>query len=233
MTFCRPTTRQGSTRPMPSRVGPTFAPLQPIERCHAQPEPSTRQAGHKQGALCIGTVRRTHWPPARLCENPRVFEDLVEARVRNRSATVPASLRAVFEGRLAILTCIDPRIDPVALFGLHGGDVAILRNAGARVTDDVIRSLVIATSILGVNRCAVIQHTDCALVGRSDADVKAQITSIGGVAAANDEFLTMPEDQVGAIQSDISALRSSRLLPSDLEIGGFILDLESGDLRRA
>ena len=62
---------------------------------------------------------------------------------------------------LAVLTCIDSRIEPLAMLGLVPGDAKILRNAGARVTDDVLRTLVLASYLLGVDRAMVIAHTDC------------------------------------------------------------------------
>ena len=69
-----------------------------------------------------------------------------------------------------MLTCIDSRIEPLAMLGLAPGDAKILRNAGARVTDDVLRSLVLAVNLLGVNRVCVVQHTGCRLTGASNED---------------------------------------------------------------
>src|SRR6266700_2285845 len=70
---------------------------------------------------------------------------------------------------LAVVTCMDARIDVFAALGLHLGDAHVIRNAGGRVTDDVLRSLALSTHILGVNTVVVMQHTKCGLAGVSDA----------------------------------------------------------------
>src|SRR5439155_18747058 len=79
---------------------------------------------------------------------------------------------------LAVLTCIDSRIDPLAMLGLRAGDAKIIRNAGARVTDDALRSLVLATNLLSVTRVCVVQHTDCAMVGTTNDEIRSRIGAI-------------------------------------------------------
>ena len=128
-----------------------------------------------------------------------------------------------------MLTCIDSRIDPLALLGLHAGDAKILRNAGARVTDDALRSLVLAVNLLGVTRVCVIQHTECAVVGSTDDDLRARIEERRGVDASGWEFLGSTEPLV-TLHDDIERIRSCPLLPEDLEVGGFVFDVRSGEL---
>src|SRR5882757_7008641 len=97
-----------------------------------------------------------------------MFDDLLDANRRYRSEFHDSGVAGTAAKGLAVVTCIDSRIDPLALLGLRPGDAKIIRNAGARVTDDALRSVVIAVNLLGVNRVCVVQHTDCAMVGQTD-----------------------------------------------------------------
>src|SRR3954451_16885983 len=74
--------------------------------------------------------------------------------------------------RLAVVTCMDARIDVFAVLGLHLGEAHVLRNAGGRVTDDVLRSLALSTQVLGVDTLLVMQHTKCGLAGVTDEDLR-------------------------------------------------------------
>jgi carbonic anhydrase len=131
---------------------------------------------------------------------------------------------------LAVLTCIDSRIDPLALLGLRAGDAKIIRNAGARVTDDALRSLVLAVNLLGVTRVCVVQHTNCALVDTSEAEIRARIEAARGVAATGWDFLAT-SDQAATLRHDISLIATCPLLPPDLVVGGFVFDVHSGALK--
>jgi carbonic anhydrase len=130
---------------------------------------------------------------------------------------------------LAVLTCIDSRIDPLAMLGLRAGDAKIIRNAGARVTADALRSLVLAVNLLGVNRVCVVQHTNCAMVESTEADIHARIEAQRGVATTGWDFLATT-DQQATMRHDMALIKSCPLLPSDLEVGGFIFDVHSGAL---
>jgi carbonic anhydrase len=130
---------------------------------------------------------------------------------------------------LAIVTCIDSRIDPLAMLGLRAGDAKIIRNAGARVTDDALRSLVLAVNLLGVSRVCLVQHTNCAMVDSTDEEIRARIEAARGVDTAGWDFLATT-DQLAAIHHDLERIRSCPLLPSDLATGGFIFDVHSGAL---
>jgi carbonic anhydrase len=130
---------------------------------------------------------------------------------------------------LAVLTCIDSRIDPLAMLGLRLGDAKIIRNAGARVTDDALRSLVLAVNLLGVTRVCVVQHTECAMVGSTSDEIRTRIEERSGVDARGWDFLGTT-DQRATMVHDIGLIETCPLLPSDLEVGGFIFDVHSGAL---
>jgi carbonic anhydrase len=128
---------------------------------------------------------------------------------------------------LAILTCIDSRIDALGVVGLHAGDAYIMRNAGARVTDDVLRSIVLATSLMGVERVLVMPHTRCAMAQRDEAGIHGLIAERHGIDTRSMEFRTV-EDQVEALRTDVTRIRSLPFVPADLLVGGAIYHVESG-----
>jgi carbonic anhydrase len=132
--------------------------------------------------------------------------------------------------RLAVVTCMDSRISPLAMLGLAGGDAKILRNAGARVTDDVLRTLVLATYLLDVSRVLVLPHTRCKMVGTAEEEIHALIAEKYGVDTYSMEFRTV-EDEVAALRRDLQRIRSFPLLPRDLVVGGAVYDVDTGELR--
>src|ERR1700748_3741654 len=100
--------------------------------------------------------------------------------------------------RLAIVTCMDARIDVFAALGLHLGEAHVLRNAGGRVTDDVLRSLALSTHVLGVDTAVVVQHTRCGLAGVSDAELREK-------TGADLEFFAI-DDHAAALRADVELL---------------------------
>jgi carbonic anhydrase len=132
---------------------------------------------------------------------------------------------------LAVVTCMDSRIDPLGLLGLRPGDAKILRNAGARVTDDVLRTLVLAVYLLGVERVLVMPHTDCGMAKVTDADVH-ELTLKHGVDTRSLEFHTVP-DQHKALEHDLTRIRTSPFLPAGMPVAGAIYDVRTGRLNPA
>src|SRR5438132_11001558 len=113
-----------------------------------------------------------------------MFDDLLDANRRYRMQFHDSGVAGTAARGLAVLTCIDSRIDPLAMLGLRAGDAKIVRNAGARVTSDALRSLILATNLLGVRRICVVQHSDCAMVGSTDDELRARIGGLRGVDAS-------------------------------------------------
>jgi carbonic anhydrase len=130
---------------------------------------------------------------------------------------------------LAIVTCIDTRIDPLEAFGLIPGDAKVIRNAGARVTDDVLRTLIIASHALGVNRIALIQHTDCGVANNTQETLTSIVEAQTGESIGELDFLTI-SDQASTLHSDAQKIRDCKLLPEGTEVGEFIFDVHSGKL---
>jgi len=158
------------------------------------------------------------------------FDDVLAANGEFAAGYTFGGLEATAARGLAVLTCMDSRIDPLRMLGLVPGDAKILRNAGARVTDDVLRTLVLARYLLGVERVMVVAHTRCRMAGGSEDDVHAAITDAGGPDTRSMSFLTTT-DQEGAVRRDVQRVRSSPYL-TRTEIGGFVFDIDTGRLRR-
>ena len=130
---------------------------------------------------------------------------------------------------LALVTCMDSRIEPLGLLGMQQGDVKILRNAGARVTDDVLRTLVLATYLLGVERVLVMPHTDCKMASATEEDLHQSILDDFGVETRSVEFRTV-DDQEAALAYDVTRIRSYPLLPRGLVVAAAVYDVRSGKL---
>lgn len=161
-----------------------------------------------------------------------MFDDLIEANRRYRTEFHDSGVEGKAAKGLAVLTCIDSRIDPLAMLGLRAGDAKIIRNAGARVTDDALRSLVLAANLLDVVRVCVVQHTECAMVGPTEDEIRATIGAARGVDASEWDFLTST-DQVATLRADIARIEACPLLPPDLDVAGFLFDVHSGELSPA
>src|SRR4051794_33528885 len=158
------------------------------------------------------------------------FADVVAANATYAQDFSLAGLEARAARGLAVLTCMDSRIEPLAMLGLAPGDAKILRNAGARVTDDVVRTLLLARYLLGVERVMVVAHTKCRMAGGTEADVQAAIESAGGPDVSELSFLVAP-DQLAALRDDVARAQSSPYL-KDTVIGGFLYDVDTGQVTR-
>jgi carbonic anhydrase len=158
------------------------------------------------------------------------FADVLAANAEFASGYDLRGLEPTAARGLAVLTCMDSRIDPLRMLGLRPGDAKILRNAGARVTDDVLRTLVLARYLLGVSRVMVVAHTRCRMAGGTEDDVHEAITAAGGPDTRSMSFLTTT-DQDAAVTTDVQRVRSSPYL-AGTEVGGFVFDIDTGRLRR-
>jgi carbonic anhydrase len=121
---------------------------------------------------------------------------------------------------------MDSRISPLEMLGLAKGDAKILRNAGARVTDDVLRTLVLATYLLGVTRILVVAHTDCGMTKNTDADVHERVRA-QGVDSRSIEFRTIA-DQRATLVDDVQRIRSWPFLPAGMPVAGGVYDVRTG-----
>jgi carbonic anhydrase len=133
--------------------------------------------------------------------------------------------------RTVILTCMDARIDPAALFDLKPGEVHVLRNAGAHPTPDVLRSLAVSQALLGTSEVLVLGHTECGLMGQTEEQVAAAVERAGG-HRPHMRMGTFP-DLDNAVRETVAAIRDCEFLPHRDMVRGYILDVRHGTLRAA
>ena len=131
--------------------------------------------------------------------------------------------------KVAIVTCMDARLSPYVILGLHEGDAHVIRNAGGVVTDDEIRSLAISQRLLGTEEIIVIHHTDCGMLTFKDDDFKAQIQEETGIKPtwSAEAFADLDED----VRQTVSRIKASPFIPKRDSIRGFVYEVESGRLR--
>jgi carbonic anhydrase len=123
---------------------------------------------------------------------------------------------------LAVVTCMDARIDVFAVLGLQLGEAHVIRNAGGRVTDDVLRSLALSCHVLGVDTAVVMQHTKCGLAGVTDEELRRR-------TGADLGFYPI-DDHAEALREDIEILASTPYLEPLKVVAGFVYDVEHGGL---
>ena len=130
--------------------------------------------------------------------------------------------------KVAVVACMDARIETGRLLGLEEGDAHVIRNAGGVVTDDVIRSLAISQRLLGTEEIVLIHHTDCGMLTFTDDEVKAQIEEDTGLRPnfALEAFANLEDD----IRQSIRRIEASPFVPNKENVRGFIYDVGNGRL---
>jgi carbonic anhydrase len=154
---------------------------------------------------------------------------LAAAAARASELAAPA-LSARPRLKVAVLGCMDTRIDLVAMLGLERGDAHIIRNAGGLATDDAVRSLSASQRLLGTEEIVVVMHDGCGLHGASEDSFAHALAADGALPSWR---LGAFEDVEAALAHSLARLRASPELPSRDHIRGFIFDPDSGTLREA
>jgi carbonic anhydrase len=156
-------------------------------------------------------------------------DDLLRTAERYAAAFDKGELAAPPRRGVAVLTCMDARIEPARLLGLEEGDAHVIRNAGGLVTDDALRSLAISQRALGTREVVVIQHTGCGMLDFSDAGFRAELEQETGARPgwAVEGFSDLEQ----SVEGSVRALRESPFLPRRDSIRGFVLDVATGRLR--
>ena len=131
--------------------------------------------------------------------------------------------------RVAIVACMDARLNPHALLGLAEGDAHVIRNAGGVVTDDEIRSLAISQRLLGTKEIMLIHHTDCGMLTFGDDDFRRQVQDDTGIKPEwpAETFTDLEED----VRQSIARIKASPFVPNKDNIRGFVFEVETGNLR--
>jgi carbonic anhydrase len=130
--------------------------------------------------------------------------------------------------RIAVLACMDARLDVHKILGLEEGDAHVIRNAGGVATDDAIRSLVISQRLLGTNEILLIHHTDCGMLTFKDDEVKAKIESEVGIRPAF--ALEAFDDPESDVKQSVARIQASPFIPDKSSVRGFVYDVRTGRL---
>ena len=157
-----------------------------------------------------------------------VTEELLKNNAAYARGFTKGGLPAPPAKRIAVVACMDARLDTHRLLGLEEGDAHVIRNAGGVVTDDVIRSLTISQRLLGTSEIMLIHHTDCGMLTFKDDEVKAQIEADTGIrpAFALEAFSDLAAD----VRQSIARIKASPFVPHKDAIRGFIYDVRTGRL---
>ncbi len=155
------------------------------------------------------------------------FDDLLAA---NRDFAADFNLSGfdgVAHAGIAIVTCMDSRIDPLRMLGLKPGDAKIFRNPGGRVTEAALEALVLGVHLLKVERILVIPHTRCAMASATEQEIQEKISASSGTDASWHRFHVVT-DQVADLRHDVAKVRTHPLIPDSVGVGGFVYDVDTG-----
>jgi len=159
------------------------------------------------------------------------FDDLLSANKDFAADFTLGGFDGVAHAGVAIVTCMDSRIDPLRMVGLRAGDAKIFRNPGGRVTDAALEALVLGAHLLNVSRIMVVPHTRCAMASNTEAELHERVGQSAGQDVSWQAFHVV-EDQVAALEEDVRRVRSHPLIPESVLVGGFLYDVDSGLLEQ-
>jgi carbonic anhydrase len=155
------------------------------------------------------------------------FDDLLEANRTFAETFDLAGFDGVAHAGIALVTCMDSRIDPLRMLGLKPGDAKIFRNPGGRVTPQAMEALVLGVHLLNVNRILVVPHTRCAMASSTLEQVRERVAASAGQDVSWQPF-GMVADQKAALRDDVLKVRSHPLIPESVAVGGFVYDVDTG-----
>jgi carbonic anhydrase len=158
-----------------------------------------------------------------------VIDELLENAARYSDSFDKSGLPLPPAKRVAVVACMDARLNPYGLLSLTEGDAHVIRNAGGVVTDDEIRSLAISQRLLGTQEIMLIHHTDCGMLTFSDDDFRRQVQEDTGIKPewAAEAFGDLDED----VRQSIARIKASPFIPVKDSVRGFVYDVETGSLR--
>ena len=154
------------------------------------------------------------------------FDDLLAANRAFADSFSLSGFDGIAHAGVAMVTCMDSRIDPLHMVGLEPGDAKIFRNPGGRVTPQALEALVLGVHLLNVRRILVVPHTRCAMTSSLE-DIRERVAASAGQDASWQTFGVVA-DQDAALADDVRRVRTHPLIPKSVEIGGFLYDVDTG-----
>jgi carbonic anhydrase len=155
------------------------------------------------------------------------FDDLLAANREFAASFDLAGFDGVAHAGVAIVTCMDSRIDPLGMLGLTPGDAKIFRNPGGRVTPQALEALVLGVHLLNVERVLVVPHTRCAVASSTESELRERVAASAGQDASWQPFHVVT-DQEAVLREDVQKVRSHPLVPDSVQVGGFLYDVDTG-----
>ncbi|MFN8195094.1 MAG: carbonic anhydrase [Nocardioidaceae bacterium] len=159
------------------------------------------------------------------------FDDLLAANRDFSDHFELGGFDGVAHAGVALVTCMDSRIDPLRMLGLRHGDAKIFRNPGGRVTPQALEALVLGVHLLGVRRILVVPHTRCAMTAHTERELQERVAASAGADASWQHF-NVVDDQLARLEEDVRRVRSHPLVPETIAVGGFVYDVDTGLLTR-
>jgi len=154
------------------------------------------------------------------------FDDLLAAN-RRYATSAPRNFDGYAHAGVAVVTCMDSRLQPLEMIGLFLGEAKILRTPGGHVTADALNGCVLAVHLLKVSRILVIAHTRCAMASEDDDSLHRRIAQATGADTTDLEF-GADIDQVGRLRADVQLLSTHPLIAGRAQVGGFRYDVDTG-----
>lgn len=155
------------------------------------------------------------------------FDDLLAANRTYAESRPSGHFDGIARAGVAMVTCMDSRIEPLKMIGLHLGDAKILRNPGGRVTDATLVALVLGVSLLNVDRILLVGHTRCAMASSSEDDMHDKLSE---VSKTDTTWLSLGtiSDQEQTLRADVHRVTSHPLIPGHIKVGAFLYDVDTG-----
>lgn len=155
------------------------------------------------------------------------FDDLIAANREFAASFDLGGFDGVAHRGVAIVTCMDSRIDPLRMLGLRHGDAKIFRNPGGRVSTAALEALVLGVHLLGVTRILVVPHTRCAMTANTQAELWEKVGASAGQDATWQPFHVIT-DQLASLEEDVRKVQAHPLIPDSVTVGGFLYDVDTG-----
>lgn len=157
------------------------------------------------------------------------FDDLLTANAHYAENFTDSGFDGIANAGVAVVTCMDSRIEPLGMLGLRLGDAKILRTPGGRITPETLVGCILSVHLLNVDRIMVVPHTRCAMGSGDDRAIAEKVLASTGTDLTGMVLGSTP-DQPAGLRYDVNLLRTHPLMQGRAEIGGFLYDVDTGRL---